>query len=158
MQVEVEDVLSCSRAVVLPQVDAGRAELVADDCGQHMRDGHGSGGLVRLDRPDVLPVRARDDQRVAPGRRRLAEKGDHPIVLVDPFLVTPPGDDVAEDARVAVQGTLTFTVAGALTRKMSPILGSSSQFVPTPIRYVNVPRPGSSAYTVERVVVTFRPM
>jgi hypothetical protein len=93
---EVEDVLACERSRVLAQVDADGSELVAHDPGQSLGQLDGGGSLRRLDGPDVPPVGSGHDQRVAPGRRRLAQEREHVVARVDDFLLASAGDDLAE--------------------------------------------------------------
>jgi hypothetical protein len=66
---------------------------------------HGRGGLVRLDAPDVLPVRARHNQRVAPRCRWLAEEGEEHVVRIDDLLLGSPRRDLAERAGGGLDGS-----------------------------------------------------
>ena len=101
MHVEVEDVLPRLRAAVLAKVGSGRSQMLANDRREALGRQHDRSELVLLDIPDVHAMTSRDDERVTPGRRRLAQKRDNDVVGPHDLLRAPAGHDVAERTTLA---------------------------------------------------------
>jgi hypothetical protein len=96
VEVEVEHVLPRLAPVVLPEIDTHCAEVVADHRREKAGRHDGGRSFLGSDIPDVTPVRARNNENMAPGCGRLAEEADDQFVRIDDLLRQPPRNDLAE--------------------------------------------------------------